>query len=409
MKLRGTNSDEASRYNQRVVLEMVRREGPVSRAEIARATGLVSQTISNIAGNLLGADLIFEERRPGVQPGQPPQYLSINPKGRYSIGISIDRRWLVVTLTDFSGWPVGNYEAVITGREPGEVLSMASDAVDALLVHQHIARSKLLGAGVAMSGLIDNGSFVNLVHEYPWRDRWRELPLVSELERMLGVPIYADADRTAAAIGERVIGIGKAHANYIYVFFGAGLGAGLIFSGLPYRGFNGRAGEIGHMIIEAGGRSCPCGNRGCLEQYVSLQVAQTAVTNAPYAAEPFDDELLLEALRERNPAMLAWLDEAAFYLNAALVSLENAFDCETVLLGGLIPEDLLDALMSRMKPLPPSLSAAGIADARRLLKAATGRNTVAVGAAALPLLHATVPDLQMLRRHSALADRPKSA
>lgn len=402
MKLRGTNSDEASRYNQRVVLEMVRRDGPVSRAEIARATGLVSQTISNIAGVLLGADLILEERRPGVQPGQPPQYLSINPHGRYSVGISIERRWLVVTVADFSGKPVGTREIAIADYEPDRVLHMASDAVADLLTKYQIPREKLLGAGLAMSGLNENGSFVNLANEYSWRNRWREQPFVSYLEGSLGVPIFMDADRTAAAIGERMNGIGKSYANYIYVFFGAGLGAGLIFSGLPYRGSHGKAGEIGHMVIEAHGRPCPCGNHGCLEQYVSLQSAQSAVTNTQYASEPFDAEFLSNSLRDKDPAMLKWVDEAAFYLNAALVSLENMFDCETVLIGGLIPEDLLDALITKMRPMPPSLSASSSDDTRRLVKAATGGHTVAVGAAALPLIHATFPDLQTIRRHGAL-------
>ena len=100
---------------------------------------------------------------------------------------------------------------------------------------------------------------------------WEEVDAAAELERRLGLPVRLEKDATAAAIGERLYGRAAALRNFVYLFIGAGLGAGLFLDGRLYAGVKHNAGEIGHMIVIPDGRPCDCGNHGCLERYVSLR------------------------------------------------------------------------------------------------------------------------------------------
>ena len=141
------------------------------------------------------------------------------------------------------------------------------------------------------------------------------------------------------------------------------------------------------------GRPCPCGNRGCLEQYASLASALAALS---HPIEGTAEEKLAAAFAARDEGLMAWVETAARHLRTAIVSLENIFDPEVVLLGGIIPEPLLDAIYERILPLPRSVTSRESADERRLVKSNFGPAIPAMGAASLALFEATSADLSLL-------------
>jgi predicted NBD/HSP70 family sugar kinase len=192
----------------------------------------------------------------------------------------------------------------------------------------------------------------------------------------------------------------------LFLYIAAGIGAGVIIDGQPYRGRRGKSGEFGHTVIEVGGRPCPCGNRGCLERYASLSAAQAAVTGRPEGTDPVDPEMLDDLLKIGDPRLLAWLDEAARCLGAAIVSAENIFDPQTILMGGTAPGPLLDALLQRMEPLPRSVSSDREGGIPRLVRTEVGLRNTALGAAALPLFDSTSADRQLLLKHAPPARQP---
>ena len=166
----------------------------------------------------------------------------------------------------------------------------------------------------------------------------------------MGVPITLENDATAAAVGERLHGAAKDLKNFCLIYFGQGLGLGIMIDGRPFRGANGNAGEIGHVLVKKGGRLCSCGQHGCLEAYASIQALTESLSAA--GVEDLDYPRLEQLHREKHPVIAEWIDEAAEYLAPQVAMLENLFDPEAIVIGGALPPSLLEDLIQAMQPLP---------------------------------------------------------
>ncbi|MFI5015116.1 MAG: ROK family transcriptional regulator [Hyphomicrobiales bacterium] len=399
MILSGTNLDHGQRFNRRVVLETVRVRQAISRAEIARLTGLSAQTVSNIAEALLRADLLVEKRVHDGRRGQPPVNLAINPEGGFSIGISFDHRRIAGVLVDLAGRLRQKTEIAIDEADPELVLRLIEGVVRALARPRGTRRGPMLGVGIVAPALFESGSLIALGPSS--MQQWQGFPLEERLAARFDLPVFVDNDATAAAIGERLYGAGRTLRHFFYIYFGVGLGGGMVLSGNPYRGGHMRAGELGHVVVEPGGRPCPCGNRGCLERYASLSSAQAAMTGRPEGAVPVDPDRLAKAHAAGNSRLLAWLDDAAMHLRQAIIGIENLLDPQTIIIGGILPETLLDDLVTRIEPLPRSVAAERRDALPRLMKATAGIDTPALGAASLAIFDATTADYTMLFKRTA--------
>jgi predicted NBD/HSP70 family sugar kinase len=406
MSVSGTNLDHGQRFNRRVVLETVRIHASISRAEIARLTGLSAQTVSNIAESLLGAGLLLEKRVRDGRRGQPPVNLEIDAAGGYSVGIAFDHRRIAAVLVDLAGGLVRQTELGVADAAPLPVLRQIEAAVRGLLRAQGLPRKRLLGVGVVAPALFEAGSLIALGPSS--MPHWQGFPLEETLSRRLDCRVFVDNDATAAAIGEKLYGAGRALQHFFYIYCGVGLGGGMVLAGKPYRGSHMQAGELGHVIVEPNGRPCPCGNRGCLERYVSLSSALAALTGLPEGAEPVDPERLAKAHAAGDRGLLAWLEDAAAHLRQAIVGIENLLDPQTVIIGGILPEAMLDELILRLAPLPQSVAARRRAALPRIMRSAAGLDTPVLGAASLPVFAATTADTDVLFKRNA-PERPRPA
>jgi predicted NBD/HSP70 family sugar kinase len=272
------------------------------------------------------------------------------------------------------------------------VLNRIARAARGLLRRQASAKARVLGAGVVLPSVLETGRPVRLGPTT--LPDWQDFPVAERLGTLLGVPVLVENDATAAAVGERLYGVGRRLRDFLFIFIGTGIGAGLILSGHPYGGSSGRAGELGHVVTAPGGIPCPCGNRGCLERYASLSAAQAALTGRPEGEAPVDPAALLCAFEAGMPALRAWLSGAARHLNLAVNLLTNLLDPEAIVFGGPIPTPLLEALLSCMSPSPRH-------DRPRLLCAEAGSETPALGAAALPLFADLTPRYALLPKNDA--------
>jgi glucokinase len=166
-------------------------------------------------------------------------------------------------------------------------------------------------------------------------------PLQSEVERAIGVTTILENDATAAAIGESWLGASKGVQNSICLTLGTGVGGGLIFDGNPYRGTDGTAGEIGHMIVEPDGHPCGCGSWGCLEQYASATaVVRMTQETAPSAKSVFSGQTNFSALEVYDAAVngdavaISVYKRMGYYLGMALSSLVNVLNPDVIVLAG---------------------------------------------------------------------------
>ena len=158
---------------------------------------------------------------------------------------------------------------------------------------------------------------------------WANVRLEERLADATGLPAFIEVDSAASAHGERLYGSGAEFSQFYYLYFGVGLGGAMVVDGAVLRGTWGNAGEIGHIPMVPGGEPCPCGNRGCLERYVSL-----------------------EAFLRRPDGMNlgSWIERVAPIFRAAISTIENLYDPATIILGGLAPQEVMAGLAAHHDP-----------------------------------------------------------
>lgn len=402
MALFGTNLEHGQRFNRRLVLDSIRRHGPLSRADIARRTGLSAQTISNIMEQLRREDLVLEQARRSGGRGQPPIQIEIKPDAAYAFGISFDHNRLTVIALDLGGAICGEVRLPLAQSAPAILLPLIESAVQTLIAAHSIPKERIWGAGLVLPALVRRGGLTALGPMSV--TGWEDFPIADNLQQRLGFSVLVDNDATAGAIGEFLYGAGKQLRSFFYFYIGVGIGGGIIMDGRPCRGAYGMAGEVAHMVSVPGGRSCPCGNRGCLERYASLSAAQSALIGLPEGTAPVDVNRIADALAAGDPALRRWLGEAATSLRNAIVTVENLFDPEAVIIGGLLPDAMLDALVDAIEPLPPSVSSRHNAGGARLMKAAAGLDARALGAASLAIFDTMAPDFAVMMKQGAAGE-----
>lgn len=358
MSLKGTNQEFGRPYNRRIVLETIRQHGPIERAGIAQRVGLTVQTVANIIRELEELGLISGARTHRKSRGSPPMSLTLNPQGAYAIGVNVTPRGIEAALVDLAGTIVAAKRLDMSPPAPEESFRAIGRIVDGF--RAKTAGRMVLGIGLVMPGPFDieSMSFVGPTT----LESWRGVAVAQRLSQTTGLPAFVEGDTLAAALGESLYGVGRSVGDFYFLYFAVGLGGSMVRGGEPMRGVYGNAGEIGHVPMVPDGRPCSCGNKGCLERYVSL-----------------------EAYQRRAPVIgqAAWVEEAAPLLRNAIVTIENLFDPETVVIGGLMDDDLLSELAAAAEPLPTSVADRKARSAPRIMRSASGQDAVLRGAASL--------------------------
>jgi predicted NBD/HSP70 family sugar kinase len=400
--LPGTNLEQTRALNRRAVFDAIRRNGPVTRAELAREIGLTVQGISNIAAELEEAGLVRQEGKRVGQRGQPAVELSVNPAGGYTIGLSLAYQRAMGVLVDLTGEVVATNVRDFVERDPSAITRILHAQAQSLIDKAQVRKEQIWGIGCSVPGTVENGAFwYDKVQE---ADEWTKFPLAAELEKLTGLRVILENDATVASIGERLYGIGRVANSFFYLHFNLGIGGGVVTDGHHYRGAFGGAGEIGHMIVKPGGRLCPCGSRGCLEQYVSLYAAAETVCGPDRAPDEVPAEELAAYCRDGDPRLIAWQQQAGQYLRVAIRNIEAMFDPETIVIGGGLPSELLDGLIAAATPLLPAMTHRSSSSLPRLMPAEHASELPARGAAALPIAMAMQPDIS-----NAAWSRPSEA
>jgi predicted NBD/HSP70 family sugar kinase len=366
MSLRGTNQEFGRPYNRRIVLEAIRLSGTTTRARIAGQVGLTVQTVSTIIRELEDLGLLLSLREEPRGRGYPPAALRINPEGGFAVGVHVTPLGVDAGLINLNGDAIHTEQRDLLHGTPDAAFALISALVRDLRALRPDGR--MLGVGMALPGPfdVDSMSFVGPTTMVGWSN----VALRQRLAEATGLPAFLEADMAAAALGERLYGIGAAFSEFYYLYFGVGLGGTMIHEGAALRGAWGNAGEIGHIPLVLDGDPCPCGNRGCLERYISL-----------------------DAFRRRSAQIgeAAWIAEVAPLFRSAITTIENLFDPQTIVLGGLAPRGLLANLVKASGTLPNSVAARRDRTLPRVVVSDAGQDTVLRGAAALAVSGALSP------------------
>lgn len=394
--LTGTNLVYTKQYNLRIVHEVVRRFGPLSRADIARRTELTVQTVSNLVKELTALGLVFETARRRQRRGAPSTAVAINPEGAFTIGLDLDRDHLTSVLIDLAGNVRQRAHVDLDFPKPPEALDRMVETAAALMDAEGLTREEVSGVGVGVPGLMhpaDNGDgYVVNPTSFPG---WHDVPLAGWLHERLGIPILLENNATAAAIGERLYGAGQQFRTFFYVYIGSGLGGGLIIDGQPYTGLTGNAGEIGYLPPALAGDAAATDETPHVGTHFRLPRLYELLRNQGDSdvRRPEDLDLLLAA---GDAALLAWMDDAADHLTGLVLAVEYMLDPEAIFFGGRLPERVISGLMDRVVLHLPKRRIAGKLAGPRHLLATAGADAAALGVATLPIYEAFAPAPRVL-------------
>ncbi|MGD9919789.1 MAG: ROK family transcriptional regulator [Paenirhodobacter sp.] len=372
----GTSSGAAAVHNRRVVIDAIRVNGALSRADLARATRLAKQTLSNIIDELQAAGLVIAREVVKEGRGKPATPYDLAPFGAFSIGVQIDRHVARCVVMNLVGEIVLRRERAILPSEPEaglKILARLIRETRSELAHRHPeAEERTVGLGIAMPGPFSPEA--RQARDDYTMARWQEFPLAQILARETGLETNIQNDAAAAAIAEKLTGRAHGLRNAVCLYLGYGLGAGLILNGELYRGQRGDAGEIG-MIRPLGGGDLT------IERQVALGEFYARV-----GLDPADPQLAarIEALFTARMAEIEpWLDAAAAGLGWLADALRLALDPEAIILCSTAPARLVEQLVARVNLAPHAR--------RRLLAGHSDPWIVAIGAAAEPISRSFEP------------------
>jgi predicted NBD/HSP70 family sugar kinase len=323
--------------NRRILLSILSDRQPISRAEIAKISGLNKATISTITSELLKDRCIIEESSGRTTPigGKPPTPLRLNALRFGLFGVDIRAEETILALCDFNNRLVARL-SFETANNPGAFLAKLGKEITKLRA-KHSDFIEFAGIGVSLPGLVDSHSGKFLISVVlPWRD----VPVVQLLEKSTQLPVVIDNSARCAALAE--IWHGKAQyahlRNLLYVGVSTGLACGIVIDGGLYRGGNNTAGQFGHISIDLSGPECRCGQRGCWDLYASdkATIARYQMLRGGAGKRLSTMRKLIELVESGDGAATEAVRETARYLGIGITGLINGLDPEVVVIGGEI-------------------------------------------------------------------------
>ena len=327
--LRGNDQSVVRALNRNAILNMLLRNGPLSRVQLKDHSGLSGAAVTGVVAELI-EDGLVEEMEVGLSTGgRPPILLTVNYDARAAVGFKLMERGLDAVLTNLSGEVQRHIRRDLPDTQPDTVVRTAAAVTETLLAESGVPRERLAGIGMGLPGVIDSKSGVCVHSSYL---KWHGVPIADLLAQAIGVPAIIDNDVNAFAAAERLFGHGRHAMDLAVVTVGRGIGAGLVTGGRAYRGARGGAGELGHTIVERVGRPCDCGKRGCLEAYAS----EPALVARARETVPELDLGTIEAVLAHadEPQVHALLADAGERVGIALANLVNLFNPELIVIGG---------------------------------------------------------------------------
>lgn len=394
MVSRGTTQQSSAPFNRRIVLDVIRRQGSVSRREIVELVSLSPQTVANITNDLQAIGLIVAKRLKGPKlRGQPPIAFTLNPNAGHSLGISLEPGRVKAGLVNLVGEILERREAAVDTHDQRRALASMAALIGEL--RKRAGKSgRLWGVGVALPGPLTKTdiSFVGPTA----LEGWTDVAVLDRLRARTGLQVFFSVDSAAAALGETVFGVARALDSFFYMHFGLGLGGTLVVNRAAYRGADGNATEIGHIPAVPGGKPCYCGNRGCLERYLSLQSLAEALEVAEVADR--DARIVAALERDQDPRLHVWCAQAADRLRDAVCVIENVLDPLTIVIGGSAPKLLVERLVSQAQPLHHSVRGGLTASTPRILLSERQEDSSILGAAVLPIYDLLSPRFEVLQQ-----------
>lgn len=339
-----TGSKELIRdINSHLVLETILNEGPISRAAISNKLGLTKATISTIVADLLEKQLVREIGSVDTSLGRKPILLEFCKEHGHIISVDLGVNLITIFTSDLKGNNCGlkqygnNYSrySVIDG-----VIELIAQTIRSLPP----TLFGVVGICLGIHGVIHE----NQITFTPYYN-YEQLPFAKKLEDFFHIPVTLENEANLSVLGEKSFCYNL--PNMVGISIHSGIGIGIIIDNKLYTGFNGNAGEFGHSIVEANGRDCPCGNKGCLEQYASERAILHDYARLKKISSAYIDDFIA-AHAAGDPDAVAMAEQFVRYISVGMNNLLNIFNPDVIVINSsftmYIP-DLITKIEAQLK------------------------------------------------------------
>ena len=387
--MRGGDATGLRAYNERLTITTIRQAGALSKAEIARTTGLSGQAATVIVNSLLDEGLLVKREKVRGRVGKPFTPIALNPEGAYSLGVKIGRRSLEVLLVDFAGTVVASRSTPYRAPLPAQTMALATgtamELVDSL---KRDLRARIVGLGVAMPWVLHEWSDV-LGLDREAIAAWREIDVAADLEAATGLPVSVYNDATAACAAEMIAGDRIGRSSALYIYLGTFVGGGVVIDGRLHRGAQLNAGALGSMPMD--------GTGGDGRPHQLIHQASVIDLERALAAAGFDvsDMFGPHDTPGADDVFDAWLRRAVEALARAVVSAMSVVDFEEVVIDGLLRPDWRRRVVDGVTGAYGRFDCTGLSPIE-IATGSIGPKARVLGAALLPLIGRFSPDTDLL-------------
>ena len=375
-------------YNERRVLQVIRRMGEASKADLARQTNLTNTSVGIIVSTLHRKQLLkISRKRLSGQRGQPPTLYQLETSGSFSIGVRVDRNWIQTILIDFEGTVLSrlSHESILP--KPEMALEIILKDVNALLnMLSENQRRRLSGIGLAYPYNLESW-LSELSLPYEQFSGWKDFDLAGHIEDAISIPVYCENDVPAASIAELFYGVGRDRDDFLYVFIGPGIGGGIVINGESVRGPLGNAGDIGLMPVPPStliSAPQPKGEWDILLNRASINTLIRHLRACGHEVHSFSDVNYLVERQDR--AVNEWMTDCVAALTHVLWSGFALLNCPVVVIGSDLGRGFIQQLITKLEQKMES-SAPESRNPPRLLPGSFGSDAEAIGAANLPFFY----------------------
>lgn len=325
--------------NRSIILNRIRTESPISRAQIAKDTKLTPPTVSSNVKALIEQGLVVESVLGESQGGRKPTMLLINNEAFYVIGVDVGPQEIDYVIANLAGNIMTRIERrLTTPLTNSEFLEILKEGIHALIADTSIDLGKIIGLGVAMHGVVEVETGTSL---FAPNLGLTNIPIKEELEKEFELEVKVENDARAMALGESWFGNHGELDSMLTVNLGRGVGAGLVINGKLYHGAQDIAGEVGHMTIDINGEICECGNRGCLQTFATgsaiRKQAQKVLKEHPIhdiEVCSITGEKVYEMALAGNQDFVKILENTGAIIGIGLTNLIHIINPNKIVLGG---------------------------------------------------------------------------
>lgn len=370
------------------ILEVIRKNGPISRTDISKVTELNIVTVSNYVNHYIKKGLVIEGELDESTGGRKPVLVELNAKAGYIVGVGLNMMSIVAVLVDLEINVVAELKRERPPENSEAVIERMVDMADELIRTAGIQRDKIVGVGVGVPGIIDErGRTIRWPQSLGEKDLSVCLSIKDTFEKRLNIPTFVENDANAAVLGEKWLGLDRDVRHMVYMF--SGVGCGILINGEIYRGANGAAGELGITS----GKSTREYAKDIATQLGRWEMDLGMTNNARSLMQKGEKSTLkdyiddvskltfkeiVRGLKDRDNVCLKVVEQAGMELGRKIAFLVNLLNPEIVVIGGGIEDcgaPLLDAIKIAVKDWSVEEAATPV----KIIPSAFGENAVALG------------------------------